>query len=90
MVDDLDVGLLIVAVGAWGIAIFSGLTLLRRRRAGLSLLGLWFDGLRWFRRDTFRPEAATTWYVFIGGWAAFLACVVAVALRAALRGSLFG
>ena len=83
-VSPLDIGLLVIAAGAWGVAIVAGFMLVRQRRAEISLWRLAFDGLRWFRRDTFRPEAAPTWRAFMAGWVVFMACVVAVALRTLL------
>jgi hypothetical protein len=78
----LDRGLLIVAAAAWVSAVVAGLLLLvRHRRAGLSLAPLWFDGARWFRRDTFAPEAAGLHRVFVAAAVVFALALVAVALR---------
>jgi hypothetical protein len=81
MDDPITVVLLVIGAAAWAVAIGAGLALARHRRADISLLRLWFDGLRWFKRDTFRPEAAPLWRVFVASWLVLLACFVGVALR---------
>jgi uncharacterized iron-regulated membrane protein len=85
MPDAIDISLLIIAAGAWCLALVAGVALLRYRRQDISLLRLWFDGARWFRRDTFRPEAAPAWRLFIGGAIVFAVCLAIVAVRFAMR-----
>lgn len=85
MDDPIAIALLVIAASAWCVAVFSALALVSKRRADISFMRLWFDGMRWFKRDTFRPEAAATWRLFIWGWVVFIACVIAVALYTIVR-----
>lgn len=78
-----------IALVAWAVAVVAGLMLIRHRRADISLLRLFFSGLVWFDRSTFRPEAAGIWRVFATAAAVFagaIAAAVAISFAAmALR-----
>jgi len=80
MDEPLLISLLILAAASWGVFIVAGIALVGKRSPDVSLFRLWFDGMRWFRPETFRPEARGLWYVFLGGFVAFFACILAVAL----------
>jgi hypothetical protein len=84
MADAITIVFLVIAVAGWTVAIVAALALVPKRRADISLLRLCFDGMRWFKRDTFRPEAQPLWRAFLAGWLVFFAGLVAVALRTLL------
>ena len=85
VIDSLDVVLLAVGAAAWCTAVVTALFLARKRRADISLLRLWFDGARWYRRDTFRPEGMRLWRLFVGAGVVSATCLVIVGLRTVLR-----
>ena len=82
--DAITVALFIVGAIGWCIAMGAAIALVRKRRGDISLLRLWFDGMSWFRRDTFRPEGDRLWRVFVAGWLLCAAAFAGVVLRSLL------
>jgi len=83
--DSLDIVLLVVGAAAWCTAVVAALFLVRKRRADISLLRLWFDGASFYRRDTFRPEGLRLWRLFVGAAVVSGSCLVVVGLHTLLR-----
>ena len=76
------VALGVVAAIAWGTAALAVIGLIRYRRPELSLGRLSVSGHLFFRRDTFRPEAAGLWRRMVTSACVFLCTVIALAVLA--------